>query len=127
MNLQESGEMYLETILVLSQKQNSVRSIDICGEMGFSKPSISRAIHLLEDGGYVNIDNNGFITLTETGSEVAEKIYERHRVLTALFTALGVDEKTAAEDACRIEHYISDKTFKAIKAHMAKYSKKDEK
>ncbi|MBP5606295.1 MAG: metal-dependent transcriptional regulator [Ruminiclostridium sp.] len=115
MNLQESGEMYLETILVLSQKQNSVRSIDICGEMGFSKPSISRAIHLLEDGGYVNIDNNGFITLTETGSEVAEKIYERHRVLTALFTALGVDEKTAAEDACRIEHVISDKTFEAVK------------
>ena len=115
MNLQESGEMYLETILVLSQKQNSVRSIDICGEMGFSKPSISRAIHLLEDGGYLNIDNNGFITLTETGKEVAEKIYERHRVLTALFTALGVDENTAVEDACRIEHVISDKTFEAVK------------
>ena len=115
MNLQESGEMYLETILVLSQKQNSVRSIDICGEMGFSKPSISRAIHLLEDGGYLNIDNNGFITLTETGTEVAEKIYERHRVLTALFTALGVDENTAVEDACRIEHVISDKTFEAVK------------
>ncbi|MBP5605026.1 MAG: metal-dependent transcriptional regulator, partial [Ruminiclostridium sp.] len=103
------------TILVLSQKQNSVRSIDICGEMGFSKPSISRAIHLLEDGGYLNIDNNGFITLTETGTEVAEKIYERHRVLTALFTALGVDENTAVEDACRIEHVISDKTFEAVK------------
>ncbi len=115
MNLQESGEMHLETILVLSQKQNSVRSIDICGEMGFSKPSISRAIHILEDGGYLNIDNNGFITLTETGTAVAEKIYERHRVLTEMFTALGVDEKTAVEDACRIEHVISDKTFEAVK------------
>ena len=114
MNLQESGEMYLETILVLSQKKNEVRSIDICEEMGFSKPSISRAIHLLEDGGYLNIDNGGFITLTGLGKEIAEKIYERHKVLTALFVGLGVDEPTASEDACRIEHVIIDKTFKAI-------------
>ncbi|MBP3854298.1 MAG: metal-dependent transcriptional regulator [Ruminiclostridium sp.] len=118
MNLQESGEMYLETILVLSEKKNDVRSIDICEEMGFSKPSISRAIHLLEDGGYLDIDNNGYITLTDLGREIAEKIYERHKVLTALFVAIGVDEETAAEDACRIEHVISDKTFTAIKAHM---------
>ena len=124
MNLQESGEMYLETILVLSQKKNEVRSIDICGEMGFSKPSISRAIHLLEDGGYLTIDNGGFITLTDIGKEVAEKIYERHRVLTALFMGLGVDEDTASEDACRIEHVISDKTFAAVKKHMKEHGLK---
>ena len=118
MNLQESGEMYLETILILSQKKRDVRSIDICEEMGFSKPSISRAMHLLKDGGYLNIDENGYITLTEIGKEIAEKIYERHQVLTALFVGLGVDEDTASEDACRIEHGISDKTFKAIKKHM---------
>lgn len=118
MNLQESGEMYLETILVLSEKKSDVRSIDICEEMGFSKPSISRAIHLLEDGGYLNIDNSGYITLTDLGKEIAEKIYERHKVLSALFTALGVDEDTATEDACRIEHVISDTTFEAIKNHM---------
>ena len=121
MNLQESGEMYLETILVLSKKKNAVRSIDICEEMGFSKPSISRAIHLLEDGGYLEIDNSGYITLTDIGREIAEKIYERHKVLTALFTAIGVDEETASEDACRIEHVISDKTFQAIKKHMKKH------
>ncbi len=118
MNLQESGEMYLETILILSQKKKDVRSIDICEEMGFSKPSISRAMHLLKDGGYLDIDENGYITLTELGKEIAEKIYERHRVLTQLFVVLGVDEDTASEDACRIEHVISDKTFRAIKKHM---------
>ena len=102
MILQESGEMYLETILILSEKKKDVRSIDICDEMGFSKPSISRAMHLLKDGGYIDIDENGFITLTEIGREVAEKIYERHKVLTELFILLGVDEDTASEDACRI-------------------------
>ncbi len=121
MNLQESGEMYLETILVLSKKMNAVRSIDICTEMGFSKPSISRAMHLLKDGGYLEIDENGFITLTDIGREVAEKIYERHTVLTAMFMAIGVDEDTASEDACRIEHVISDKTFEKVKEHMKKY------
>lgn len=123
MNLQESGEMYLETILILSEKKNAVRSIDICDEMGFSKPSISRAMHLLKDGGYLNIDENGFITLTDLGSEIAEKIYERHKVLTALFVGIGVDEETASEDACRIEHVISDKTFNAIKKHMKEHMK----
>lgn len=125
MNLQESGEMYLETILVLSEKKNDVRSIDICEEMGFSKPSISRAIHLLKDGGYLDIDENGYITLTDIGREVAEKIYERHKVLTALFMAIGVDEDTASEDACRIEHVISDKTFEAIKNHMKEHNMHD--
>jgi len=121
MNLQESGEMYLETILVLSKKKNEVRSIDICEEMGFSKPSISRAIHLLEDGGYLSIDNSGFITLTDLGVEIAEKIYERNTVLSAFFEALGVDKDTASEDACRIEHVISDTTFTAIKKHIKKH------
>ena len=121
MNLQESGEMYLETILVLSKKKSEVRSIDICDEMGFSKPSISRAIHLLEDGGSLEIDNSGFITLTDLGQEIAEKIYERHTVLSAFFEALGVDSETASEDACRIEHVISDKTFAAIKKHIKKH------
>ena len=110
--------MYLETILILSEKKKDVRSIDICEEMGFSKPSISRAMHLLKDGGYLDIDENGYITLTSLGLEIAEKIYERHKVLTELFTLLGVDEDTASEDACRIEHVISDKTFGAIKKHM---------
>ena len=122
MNLQESGEMYLETILVLSKKKNDVRSIDICEEMGFSKPSISRAIHLLEDGGYLTIDNNGYIALTDLGLEIAEKIYERHTVLSAFFEALGVDKDTASEDACRIEHVISDTTFTAIKKHIKKHN-----
>ncbi len=121
MTLQESGEMYLETILILSEKKKDVRSIDICDEMGFSKPSISRAMHLLKDGGYLDIDENGYITLTDLGKEIAEKIYERHRVLTALFVNIGVDEDTASEDACRIEHVISDKTFQAIKKHMKKH------
>ena len=87
-----------------------------------SSPSISRAIHLLEDGGYLDIDNSGYITLTDLGREIAEKIYERHKVLTALFTAIGVDEDTASEDACRIEHVISDKTFQAIKTHMKEHN-----
>ena len=121
MNLQESGEMYLETILILSGKKNAVRSIDICEEMGFSKPSISRAMHLLKDGGYLDIDENGFITLTDLGKEIAEKIYERHKVLTALFVGIGVDEETASEDACRIEHVISDTTFLAVKKHMKEH------
>ncbi len=121
MNLQESGEMYLETILVLSKKMNAVRSIDICTEMGFSKPSISRAMHLLKDGGYIEIDESGFITFTDLGREIAEKIYERHTVLTAMFKAIGVDEETASEDACRIEHVISDKTFEAVKRHMKEH------
>lgn len=117
MNLQESGEMYLETILILSKKHPAVRSIDVCNEMGYSKPSISRAMKLLREGGYILIDEAGYITLTDSGKKIAKKIYERHTVLTELLTALGVDEKTAAQDACRMEHVISDKTFSAIKRH----------
>lgn len=117
MQLQESGEMYLETILILSQKLDTVRSIDVVEYMNFSKPSVSRAVGLLKNGGFINVDEHGFITLTDVGRDVAEKIYERHTVLTRLLVSIGVDEETAANDACRVEHVISDKTFNAIKAH----------
>ena len=118
MNLQESGEMYLETILILSQKSPYVRSIDVGEYMGFSKPSVSHAMGLLRSGGYVNMDENGYLTLTEAGAELAGKIYERHRVLTRILTLLGVDEKVAAEDACKMEHDISDVSFAALKHHV---------
>lgn len=121
MALQESGEMYLETIYVLSQESNAVRGIDVGDHLGYSKPSVSRAIGLLKDEGLVRRDEDGFIKLTEAGEILAKRIYERHTVLTKLFIGLGVDEETASEDACRVEHYISDKTFDAIKAHMKKY------
>ena len=115
MNIQESGEMYLETIYILSQKKKAVRAVDICEEMGYSKPSVSRAVGILKNGGYIEVDGGGHITLTELGCERAEKTYERHRVLSEVFMRLGVDEKTATEDACKIEHVISDETFEAIK------------
>lgn len=120
MQLQESGQMYLETILILSKKSNSVRSIDISEYMSFSKPSVSRAVNLLKDGGYILISKEGYITLTDLGREIAEKIYERHTILTKCLIALGVSEETAAEDACKIEHDISDETFSAIKRHVIK-------
>ena len=120
MALQESGEMYLETIYVLSQKSTAVRAIDVGEYMGFSKPSVSRALGLLKEEGLVKKDKDGYLKLTEAGEILAKRIYERHTVLTKLFTDLGVDEETAAEDACRVEHYISDKTFDAIKAHIKK-------
>ena len=107
--------MYLETILVLSKKKSAVRSIDVGEYMEFSKPSVSRAIGLLKNGGYVTVDKNGFILLTDAGREIAEKIYERHTVLTKLLVSLGVDGDTAAEDACKMEHAISDTSFAAIK------------
>lgn len=118
MVLQESGEMYLETILVLSEKSRFVRAIDIGEEMGFSRPSVSRAMHLLEDGGFLTISPDGAITLTDTGREVAEKIYERHTVLTRWLVSLGVREEVAVNDACRIEHCISDESFAAVKRHI---------
>ena len=124
MALQESGEMYLETIYVLSLKSSAVRSIDVAEEMGFSKPSVSRAIGLLKSEGLVKIDGSGYLMLTEAGKILSKRIYERHTVLSQLFIRLGVDEKIASEDACRVEHYISDETFDAIKRHMEKYSKK---
>ena len=112
MHLLESGEMYIETIHVLSKKGGVVRSVDVSEHMGVSKPSVSRAIGLLKEGGYVTMARDGALTLTEAGVEVANKIYERHRVITALLCALGVDPAVAADDACRIEHHISDESFK---------------
>ncbi len=116
MPIQESGEMYLETIYVLLNKNGRVRSIDICEQMGYSKPSISRAIGILRDGGYLEVDKNGFITLTSDGLFVAEKIYERHTIITNFLTSIGVDADTASEDACKMEHVISDASFKALKS-----------
>ena len=115
MRIQESGEMYWETILRLSQKSGHVRAIDVGEEMGYSKPSVSRAMSLLKQGGYVVIDRNGAITLTDAGRELAEKIYERHTLITNFLVSIGVDEETAAEDACKMEHSISDASFEAIK------------
>ena len=115
--IQESGEMYLETILILSRK-GPVRSIDVSEYMGYSKPSVSRAVSLLKSGGYLTMEENGFLHLTEAGRELAEKIYDRHTTLTEALLSLGVDRESATEDACRIEHVISDASFQAIKAHM---------
>lgn len=117
MALLESGEMYLETILVLSRQKPYVRAIDVGEYMGYSKPSVSRAMGLLKSGGYVLVDSDGHISLTDSGREVAETIYERHRVLTDILTGLGVDPETAVEDACKMEHYISDQSFRAIQKH----------
>ena len=121
MRLQESGEMYLESIYRLSQTMNHVRSVDISEYMGYSKPSVSRAVNLLKNGGYIVMDEENFITLTESGREIAEKIYTRHTVLTEMLVQLGVSPEVAAEDACRIEHTISDETFDAIQRHMNRY------
>ena len=118
MRLQESGEMYLETIYVLSKERTNVRAIDICEYRGVSKPSVSRAVGILKNGGYINVGEDGGLVLTEVGLEVAEKIYERHTVLTKYLVSLGVNESIASEDACKIEHVISDETFKAIKGHI---------
>ena len=121
MKIQESAENYLEAILVLMQRNGQVRSIDVAHYTGFSKPSISRAVGLLRDNGYVSIDQNGLLGLTEAGLKIAETIYERHTVLTDLLTKLGVSPETAAEDACRIEHVISAETFDKLKEHVRKY------
>ena len=122
MRIQESGEMYLETIHVLLKEKQYVRSVDVAEHMGYSKPSISRAMGLLKNGGFIEIAPDGAITLTDTGLAVAEKIYERHTLLTQLLMTLGVSEATALEDACKLEHAISDQSFKAIKNHVRKLS-----
>ena len=118
MHLQESGEMYLESIYVLTKKSNAVRSIDVCEYMGYSKPSVSRAIGLLKSGGYVTVDGEGHLSLTQIGKEVAQKIYERHTMLTELLVRLGVSRETASEDACKIEHVISEETVTAIRNYV---------
>ena len=117
MALHESAEMYLETIYVLSQQNSTVRSVDIAEHMGYSKPSVSRAVGLLKQGGYVATDAEGFLSLTPKGLEAALSIFERHTVLTNMLMALGVSKETAVEDACKIEHVISEESFEAIKNH----------
>jgi len=119
MNLHESGEMYLETILVLKKKSGPIRSIDIVNHTGYSKPSVSRAVNLLKGSGYLTVDEAGYITLTENGVKVASRMYERHNLLTRFFVEIGVSESVAAEDACKIEHFLSDETFEKIKLHMS--------
>ena len=118
MQLQESGQMYLETILVLSRALPAVRSIDIVEHMGYSKPSVSRAMGLLKNGGFIHIDEDGYISLTDEGREIATKIYERHTILTRALMLLGVDAETASEDACKMEHAISDVSITAIKKYL---------
>ncbi len=118
MHLQESGEMYLETIYVLTKNSDGVHAIDVGEYMGYSKPSVSRAIGLLKSGGYVTVDVDGHLGLTEIGAEIAEKIYERHTMLTQFLVSLGVSPETASEDACKMEHVISDETHTAIKRKM---------
>ena len=122
MRLQESGEMYLECIYILSQTMDIVRSIDVVEYMGYSKPSVSRAVGLLKSGGYLTTEDNGALVLTEAGRSIGEKIYARHTILTELLMRLGVDRQTATEDACRMEHAISDASFEAIQKHLQKYS-----
>ena len=118
MHLQESGEMYLETIYILTKKNHDVRSLDVADYMNFSKPSVSRAVGLLKQGEYITVDQEGYLHLTAMGEEIAAKMYERHTLLTEFLIRLGVDRETASADACKIEHDISDKSFEAIKRHV---------
>ena len=119
MSVHESGEMYLEAILVLSKKNGFVRSIDVSEYLGYSKPSVSRAMGILRTGEYICVDKDGAITLTDSGREIAEKIYERHTLLSKLLMRMGVSEETATADACKLEHAVSDESFEAIKRYVA--------
>lgn len=121
MALHESGQMYLEAIYVLLQKNEKIRAIDIGAYLGYTKPSVSRAVGILKKNDYISVDSEGYITLNTLGKQLAEQLYERHTVLTKMLMALGVDEETATEDACRIEHVISDKSFTAVKKHYLDY------
>ena len=123
MTVRESGEMYLEAILVLAKKSGYVRSIDVSEYLGYSKPSVSRAMGILREGGYILMEKDGAITLTDSGKKLAETIYERHTVLSELLIRLGLDERTATDDACRIEHVISDESFQAIKQYYYQHKK----
>ena len=120
MKLQESGEMYLETIYMLKKEMAAVRSIDVCEKMGYSKPSVSRAMGLLRRGGYIEVDEHGFITLTALGFEVAQSMADRHSIISSFLISLGVSEESATIDACKIEHVISEEAFGAIKKAMNK-------
>lgn len=124
MKIQQSAENYLETILMLTQKNGSVRSIDIANELGFSKPSVSVAMKNLRENGYIDVMGDGNIILLEPGKEIAEKLYTRHTVLTRCFTLLGISESTAQQDACKIEHILSEESFEAIKRHLEKAENK---
>ena len=121
MHLQESGEMYLESIFVLSRGNDKVRAIDVCEYMGYSKPSVSRALGILKEGGYVVVDKNGYLSLTDAGRDVANKIYDRHTQICGFLQLLGVPKEVATEDACKIEHVISDESLEAIRRHVDKH------
>ncbi len=123
MALKESGQMYLEAIHVLLQKNEKIRAIDVGSYLGYSKPSVSRAIGILKKGGYITVGEDGCITLNPSGKEMAEQMYDRHTVISNMLISLGVDEQTATEDACRIEHVISDKSFEAVKKHFLNFNK----
>lgn len=123
MALHESGQMYLESIYILLQQYAKIRAIDVGTYLGYTKPSVSRAVGILKKGEYITVDSDGYISLTSTGKELAEKLYERHTVLTNMLMALGIDKETATEDACRIEHVISDKSFDVVKKHYFDYKK----
>ena len=120
MQIRESGEDYLEAILMLQKRNGQVRSIDICNELGFSKPTVSVAMKNFRENGYINMDEDYLITLTEKGRAIAESVYERHVIVAKFLSAIGVDEKTALEDACKIEHDLSDETFRCMKEHYKK-------
>ena len=124
MAMHESGQMYLEAIYVLLQKNDKIRAIDIGVYLGYTKPSVSRAVGLLKKSEHISVDSDGFITMTPKGEQFAEQLYERHTVLTNMLMALGIDEETATEDACRIEHVISEKSFAAVKEHYLNYKKR---
>ena len=123
MPMHESGQMYLEAIYVLLQTKEKIRAIDVGAYLGYTKPSVSRAVGLLKKSEHISVDSDGFITMTPKGEHFAEQLYERHTVLTNMLMALGIDEETATEDACRIEHVISDKSFAAVKKHYLDYKK----
>ena len=123
MALHESGQMYLETIFILLQKNQKIRSVDVGACLGYSRPSVSRAIGLLKKSEYIIVDSEGYITMTAKGEKFAKDLYERHTVLANMLMALGIDEETATEDACRIEHVISEKSFAAVKKHYLDYKK----
>ena len=123
MALHESGQMYLEAIHVLSKRMDKIRAIDVGAYLGYTKPSVSRAVGILKKGEYITVDSDGYISMTESGRAIAEQLYERHTVLTNMLMALGVGEETAAEDACRIEHVISDESFAALKEHFVNFKK----
>ncbi len=123
MALYESGQMYLEAIHVLSKRKDKIRAIDVGAYLGYTKPSVSRAVGILKKGEYITVDSDGYISMTESGRAIAEQLYERHTVLTNMLMALGVGEETAAEDACRIEHVISDESFAALKEHFVNFKK----